>query len=148
MANIYRQHSSNRSVGWSTWHLQWCTKYRYKVFYKLEYRHLCKVFLFEAAKKCKIHVFDCEIDDDHVHVIASIPLTMTPSEAIRRLKGFTSCCLSVKYPHIKRLYRGGPLWSPGKFMGSIGHITLEKAKEYLETHHAKAPLLILGIPAP
>ncbi|TAL58391.1 MAG: response regulator transcription factor, partial [Nanoarchaeota archaeon] len=31
-------------------------------------------------------------------------------------------------------------WSPGKFVASIGHITLEKAKQYLEAHHAKNPM--------
>jgi hypothetical protein len=38
------------------------------------------------------------------------------------------------------------LWGDGKFMGLVGHITLEKAKEYMnnqETHHAKS---IIEIP--
>lgn len=40
------------------------------------------------------------------------------------------------------------LWGDGKFMGSVGHITLEKAKEYLEnqgTHHAKKNPHPLGL---
>ena len=100
----------------------------------------------EAAKRSGVEIIECEVDIDHVHVVASIPLTMLPTDAIMRLKGYTSRCLAMAYPHMKRLYRNGPLWSPGKFIGSIGHITLEKAKEYLRTHHAKA--LLFGIPAP
>ena len=45
----------------------------------------------------------------------------------------------------EKYYKKKHLWSPGKFMGSVGHITLEKAKQYLEAHHAKRP--VKGIPA-
>ena len=136
--NIYRQHAFKRSVGWSTWHLQWCTKYRYKVFGTPKYKYLCTVFLLEAAKRHKITILDCEVDSDHVHVIASLPLTMTPSKALDSLKGFTARCLFIEAPELRKIYKRGHLWSPGKFIGSIGHITLEKAKKYLEAHHAKS----------
>lgn len=136
--DIYRQHTHNRSIGWSTWHLQWCTKYRYKVFGSQERRNLCKVLLHEAAKRHKIEIFDCEVDADHVHVIASLPLTMTPTDATNKLKGFTSRAIFLHHPQLRLLYKKGHFWSPGKFIGSVGHITLEKAKQYLETHHAKS----------
>lgn len=137
--DIYQQHSQNRSVGWSTWHLQWCTKYRYKIFYNLEYRNLCKIFLYECAKRHNFTIFDCEVDIDHVHVIASLPLTMTPSNAAKLLKGNTARGMFKEIPHLSTIYRKRHLWSPGKFIGSVGHITLDKAKEYLKAHHAKLP---------
>ena len=143
--DIYQQHSNNRSVGWSTWHLQWCTKYRYKIFYTLEYRNYCKIFLHETAKRHNFTIFDCEVDIDHVHVIASLPLTMTPSDAAKLLKGNTARALFIQLPHLNRLYPQKHLWSPGKFIGSVGHITLDKAKEYLKAHHAKA-FPMQGIP--
>jgi len=62
---------------------------------------------------------------------------MTPVEALHLLKGYTSRCLFISIDHLKRLYPKKHLWSPGKFIGSVGHITLEKAKQYIETHHAK-----------
>lgn len=138
--NIYRQHAYNRSVGWSTWHLQWCTKYRYKVFYTDEYRNLCKVLVHEAAKKHGFGILECEVDIDHVHVIASLPLRMNPLFALQCLKGMSAKGLFGQLPHLRRLYPKGHLWSPGKFVGSIGHITLEKAKAYVEAHHAKVIL--------
>jgi len=139
--DVYQQHSYNRSVGWSTWHLQWCTKYRYKIFYKLEYRNLCKILMYETAKRHNFTIFDCEVDRDHVHVVASLPLTMTPSYAVKLLKGNTSRGLFLQIPLLPRLYKKRHLWSPGKFIGSVGHITLDKAKEYLKAHHAKANIL-------
>ena len=137
MSDVYRQHRHNRSVGWSTWHLQWCTKYRYKVFDTFTNKYLCTMFLNEAAKRHNIDVLDCEVDTNHVHAIVSLPLTMTPVEAIGKLKGFTSKLLFIGCPDLKKRYPNGHIWSPGKFIGSIGHITLEKAKKYLEAHHAK-----------
>ena len=135
--SIYRKHAHNRSVGWSTWHLEWCTKYRYKIFGSVERRNLCKILLSEVASKHNIDVFDSEVDSDHVHVIASLPLTMTPVYAVQILKGMTAKGLFAEYPQLRILYKKDHLWSPGKFIGSIGHITLDKAKEYLEAHHAK-----------
>src|SRR3989344_4002760 len=135
--NIYKQHAYNRSVGWSTWHLQWCTKYRYKIFSSPERRNLCKIFLHEAAKRHNFAILDSEVDVDHIHVLASLPLTMTPSDAMQKLKGFTARCLFIEMPLLEGLYKKRHLWSPGKFMGSVGHITLVTAKKYIEAHHAK-----------
>ena len=144
MENIYQQNTHNRSVGWSTWHIQWCTKYRYKIFYTSEYKNLCTILLHEAAQKHGFIILDCEVDINHVHVIASLPLTMTPIDAVQKMKGITAKALFQELPHLRRLYKKGHLWSPGKFVGSIGHITLEKAKQYIESHHAKS---FAGIPA-
>ena len=145
MANIYRQHSYNRSVGWSTWHIQWCIKYRYKIFSQVVYKNVCKVLLLEAAKRYCFELLDCEVDVDHVHVVVSLPLTMRPTTAANYLKGYTAKCLFKQFPQLRKYYKKGHLWSPGKFIGSVGHITLEKAKQYLEAHHAKRPAR--GIPA-
>ena len=137
---MYRQHAYKRSIGWSTWHLEWCTKYRYKIFSSEKRRNLCKIFLHESAKRYNFTILDCEVDIDHVHVLASLPLTMTPIDALHRMKGYTARCLFIELPILRKLYKRGHLWSPGKFVGSVGHITLDKAKNYLEVHHAKATL--------
>ena len=53
-----------------------------------------------------------------------------------------------KLPHVQRLYRGKRLWSPRKFMASVGYITLEKAKNTLRGHHAKnVPLTMKNLAA-
>ena len=103
------------------------------------------VLLHEAAKRHGFDVVDCEVDVDHVHALVFLPLTMTPCQAVHKLKGLTSKGLFILMPHLQRLYPKGHLWSPGKFVGSVGHITMEKAKAYLQAHHAKS--FSLGIPA-
>ena len=127
--DIYRQNAQAHSVGWSTWHLQWCTKYRYKIFVTLQLRQLCLIAIAEAAKRHNIGIIDAECDRDHVHVIAKLPLTMPPDRAAMLLKGISARIILHELPHVRRIYRGKRLWSPGKFMSSVGYITLEKAKE-------------------
>ena len=146
--NLYKRNKHNRSVGWSTWHFQWCTKYRYKIFSLEKDKKLCSIFLYEGAKRYGFEVLDLEVDVDHVHVLVSLPLSISPNDAIGLLKSYTSRCLFIELPKLNKIYPRGSLWSPGKFIGSIGHITLEKAKNYIEEHHAKLLGFINGIQAP
>lgn len=135
--NIYQQNTHAHSVGWSTWHFEWCTKYRYKMFKQDYIKNLCLIAVNEAAKKHKIKLMEIEVDWDHVHLVASIPLTMSPSKALNLMKGLSAHLLFILVPNLRRRYPKGHLWSPGKFAASVGHITLENAKKYLEEHGAK-----------
>jgi len=133
----YKNYTKGRSVGWNEYHLQWCTKYRYNIFTLSKYKNLCKILLKECCKRHNLTLVDCEVDINHVHTLVSIPLTMTPIQALNYLKGYSSKCLFILLPQLKLTYPDGHLWSPGKFVGSVGHITLEKAKEYVQSHNRK-----------
>lgn len=135
--NIYQQNTHAHSIGWNTYHFEWCTKYRYKTFRKEYIKNLCLVALSESAKRYKIKVMDMEVDTDHIHMIASLPITMNPSKALNLMKGFSAFILFKLVPNLRFRYPKGHLWSKGKFIASVGHITLENAKKYLEDHHAK-----------
>ncbi len=136
--NIYQSNRHAHSVGWSTWHFECCTKYRYKVFSNHYIKNICFIAIQEAARRHKIDIIDSEVDVDHVHVIASLPMSMAPTVALNRLKGLSAKIIFDLVPNLGKLYKKGHLWSSGKFCASIGHITLDKAKKYLEDHHAKA----------
>ena|SRR3989338_4362468 len=147
--NVYKQNRHAHSVGWSTWHFEWVTKYRYKIFTKEKLKNVCFIAIQEAAKRGKIEIMEMEVDTNHIHVVVSLPLTMSPSKALQILKGFSSRLIFAQIPKLRYRYPKGHLWSAGKFIASVGHITLENAKKYLEEHHAKAHLLyIVGILAP
>jgi len=134
----YKNYKSNHSVGWNEYHLEWCTKYRYNIFTLLKYKNLCKIVLKEGCKRHNITFIDCEIDYNHIHILVSIPLSMTPIDAVRYLKGYSSRCLFKLMPLLQKTYRGqNTLWGRGKFIGSVGHITLDKAKEYVQAHYKK-----------
>ena len=136
--SIYQQNIHAHSVAWSTWHFEWCTKYRYKIFKQEYIKNLCLTSVQEAAKRHNIEILEIEADIDHIHIIASIPLTMAPSKALNLIKGFSAYLLFRLVPNLRKRYKKGHLWSKGKFMAGVGHITLENAKKYLEEHHAKS----------
>ena len=140
---IYKLHRYKHKVGWSFWHFQWCTKYRRKIFSNSKDKNLCKILLYEIAKKHNFEILDCEVDTDHVHVIASLPITFLPSTAVQYLKGGSSRGIFLLSPHLRKFFSlHKNLWSHGNFIGSVGHITLEKAKQYVEDHYGKFKLLL------
>ena len=139
--DVYRSNTHAHSVGWNTWHFEWCTKYRYKVFKQEHLKNICLVAIHEAAKRSRIGIIDAEVDVDHIHVIAALPLTMAPTQAVMLLKGLSAKIIFGAVPNLRLRYRKGHLWSPGKFAASVGYITVEKAKKYLEDHHAKSAVI-------
>lgn len=59
------------STGKSTWHVEWCTKYRYKLFKSLYHKNICMIALDEAAKKIGIILLEKEVQPEHIHLISS-----------------------------------------------------------------------------
>ena len=144
--SIYQDYAYKHGIGWSTWHFQWVTKYRRRGFEDPELQKLCAVFLHEVAKRYRFAIEDLEVAPDHVHVIASLRPSMSPAKAVQLLKGYSALLLFKECEEkLKKFYWLEPgkrsLWGAGKFMGSVGHITLEVAKEYVknhETHYAES----------
>ena len=144
--NFRHQHANGRS----TWHFEWCTKYRYKVFSTSYHKNLCSIALREAAKISRVEIMEMEVQPEHVHLIVELPLTKAPLEIVGILKSISARILFSQIPNLCYRYPKKSLWSKGKFAMSVGNITLEKAKEYVrnqETHHAK-DLVPSGNPRP
>lgn len=149
----YKNHAYRHGIGWSTWHFEWCTKFRYKVFEDGELQKLCEALLLEAARRYNFQIMEFEVDVDHVHVIAKLRLSMSPAKAIMLMKGYTSRVMYLLAEEKLRKYywptkRHNLLWGDGKFMASVGHITLEKAKQYVSGHAARHAKTYNGNPHP
>ena len=140
---VYSEHfTHSHSIGKSAWHIEWCTKYRYRLFKSDYNKNICIIALEEAAKKTGIVLLEREVQAEHVHLIAELPLTISPIDAIMKMKGISARIIFRLKPKLRLRYPKGHLWSSGKFAISVGHITLEKAKEYVkgqEVHHANNP---------
>jgi len=57
---------------------------------------------------------------------------MAPSEIMRRIKGRTSSKLFEEFLHIKKRYWGKHFGARGYFCATMGQMTEEMIKEYLE----------------
>ena len=150
---LYQDNAYKHGIGWSIWHPEWNTKYRYKIFKDEELQMLCGIFFREAAKRYKFHLEDSEVQTDHVHLLVHLRPSMSPAKAVNLIKGYTSRVMFLQAGNKLRRYywkseKRRSLWGSGKFMASVGHITPEKAKEYVENqkaHHAKS-ISNAGIP--
>ncbi len=142
---LYQDNAYKHGIGWSIWHFEWITKYRYRVFADKELQKLCGIAFEEAAKRYRFRLEDYEIQDEHAHLLVHLRPSMSPSQAVGLIKGYSSRLLFLAADkklggYYWRSHKHRSLWGDGKFMASVGHITLEKAKEYLEqqeAHHAK-----------
>ena len=139
--SIYQDNRQKHGVGWSTWHFEWVTKYRYNVFKSEHLQKLCEIFLHEVARRHKFEIEELEVASNHVHVIAKLRPSVSPAKAVKLMKGYSSRMLFMaEEKRLSSFYwrdaKERSLWGDGKFMASIGHITLETAKEYVKNHRA------------
>ena len=129
---------SNHMIGTSMWEFEFCPKYRYKMFRKWKYRKLVEACRRRAASEYRIKWIELNVQPDHVHGTAKIPLTMAPTKALQLLKGRSSY-LFFRYHEKARLrYPKGHLWARGKFGASLGFIQVEVANNYVKNqdrHH-------------
>lgn len=74
------------------------------------------------------------VSADHVHILVSAPPEMAPSEIMRRIKGRSASKLFEEFAHIKKRFWGRHLWARGYFCATVGQMTEEMIKAYLEHH--------------
>ena len=113
------------------YHIVWCPKYRYRVlrgnvarFVEQNIRVLCEWK--------KVEVMELSVQEDHVHLVVSIPPKVSISELLGILKGKTAIKLLKSYPGMrKKPYWGNHFWSRGYCVSTIG-LDEEKIRRYVK----------------
>lgn len=111
------------------YHLVFCPKYRRKVLGGAVGRRLSEMI----AEKCA--ELDCEIrsisvQPDHVHLFFSAPVIEPIPRLVNQIKGSTARRLRQEFPHLKS--RLPCMWSRSYYIGSVGHVSDETVKRYIE----------------
>ena len=118
------------------YHFVWVTKYRYQLL-KDEVGHRVKELVRQTCETHEIRIIKGVVSKDHVHILVSSPPELAPSEIMRRIKGRTASKLFEEFPHLKKKYWGRHFWARGYFCATVGDMTEEMIKNYLE-HHFEA----------
>lgn len=71
-----------------------------------------------------------EILPDHVHLLIDVNPKIGVFTVVNKIKGYTSRILREEFPDLKS--RLPTLWTESKFISSVGTITLEIVKRYIE----------------
>ena len=62
---------------------------------------------------------------DHVHMLLSIPLSLSVPRAVQCLKGRSSHKLLAEFASLRKRYWGQHLWARGYWVASSGNVTDE-----------------------
>jgi len=126
------------SVGIMMLHLEWVTKYRYKMFRKQEYLNIAEACIRKSAFEHKIKIIKLSVMPEHVHCVVQVALSISASKVLQILKGRSSYLFFRQHEKARLRYPRGHLWSRGKFASSVGFINLEVVNNYVEDqkeHH-------------
>jgi putative transposase len=117
------------------YHIIWCTKYRYRVLtgeVVIRVREICR--------ENYVEIITGSLSPDHVHILVSIPPSISLSKLMQYIKGKSSRKVMMEFAHLKKRYWGCHLWSRGYFAVTVGHLNEQEVQKYIEEqemHHQK-----------
>ena len=111
------------------------TKYRYEVLGG-DVGQRCRELLRETARAHEMVVHAGSINRDHVHMLLSIPPSLSVSRAVQYLKGRSSHKLLSEFAGLRKRYWGQHLWACTGFSSS-GNVTDDVWAEYIRTRRRR-----------
>lgn len=111
------------------YHMVWCPKYRRKVLIG-DIAEELRSLLYQKAQELDVTIEALEIMPDHVHLFIESDPIEAPQRLANQFKGFISRMLRQKFPQL--CSRLPSMWSRSYYVGSIGHVSDETVKRYIE----------------
>jgi putative transposase len=121
--------TSNKAVYNLGYHFIWCPKYRRKVLVAQVESRLRELLL-EKAEQIDVVIETMEIMSDHVHLFVKTTPVNAPHFIVQQFKGYTSRMLRKEFDTLKS--RLPTLWTRSYYVESVGHISAETVKRYIE----------------
>ena len=135
---INQYNHNEHSVGVMMLHLEWVTKYRYKMFGKIKYKNLITACIRQAASRNGIKIIEIDVQPEHVHCVVEVNFSISVSKVFQLLKGGSSRLFFQFHEKARLRYPRGHLWGRGKFASSVGFVQLDKVRDYVRNqsgHH-------------
>ena len=119
------------------YHVVFCTKYRYRVLtgsVATRTRDLIR----EICASNYVDIVSGSLSPDHLHLLISVPATMSVSTIVQYIKGKSSRKLQQEFEILRKKYWGQHLWARGYFAVTVGNVNTEDVQKYIEEqeiHH-------------
>ena len=114
------------------YHLVIVTKYRRKIFNEGIFAYFDKRLLEVRKQNPQIEVKEMNHHEDHIHMLVSIPPTISVGRVVGLIKANTAKDLKQKFPVLKEIYWGtASVWSAGYFVSTVG-INEKIVQEYIQ----------------
>jgi len=116
------------------YHIIICTKYRRKVLAD-EIGSRLKELITEKQQDFNFELIEIEVMPDHVHMIVGANPKIGVYPTMTKIKGFLAHQLREEFPQLKT--RLPCLWTNSSFISSVGSVSLETVKKYIENQKKK-----------
>jgi len=118
------------------YHIVWCPKYRKSL--PREVQEDLRTILFTICEARRWEIEALEVMPDHIHIFLKVPPTISPAGVVKILKGVSAKILFETHPSLRDIWKKGHLWSPSYYLGSVGHVSQETVKKYIEAQKKRA----------
>ncbi len=127
MENKYRH--TNTTVSLLNYHFVFCPRYRRKIFLIPKVEERFKELVNLKCKELKIEIIAMECEKDHVHLFLNSIPTLSPSDMMRQIKGYTGKVLREEFMELSKM---PSLWTRSYFVSTAGNVCSETIKQYVE----------------
>jgi len=86
----------------------------------------------EICKANDVIIIRGHVSLDHVHLLLSYPPSISVSKLVQYLNGKSSRRMVQDFGDLRKEFWGQHLWARGYFAASVGTVTDEIVKEYIE----------------
>jgi len=133
--NKNKKYKSSKHLVFSCqYHVIFCPKYRRKVLTGRIAERL-KELILEKQEEFQYEILDMEVMPDHVHLLIDVDPKIGVYSVVSKIKGYTSKQLREEFPELKK--KLPTLWTLSKFISSVGSVTLDVVKKYIEEQKNK-----------
>lgn len=125
--------SKNHSKFLLKYHIIFVCKYRRKLLFG-KISSTMKNILSDIANSSDFKIEVMETDKDHIHLLVSSEPKVSPLQIVRKLKQESTVRIWKLFPETLRryFYREHTFWTDGYFVSTIGNVSQEKIKHYIE----------------
>ena len=125
-------HRQSNAVYFCEYHLIFPTKYRRNIFNDGVFAYLAQILSKMKDYYPQIDIIEINHDQDHIHLLVSIPPKMAVGSVVRIIKANTARMLRKKFDFLTKVYWGDDgIWSEGYFVSTVG-INEDVIKRYIQ----------------
>lgn len=114
------------------YHIIWCTKHRKQILVN-QIAEDMQELLTKIASDNKFTIENMEVMPDHIHLFITATPNHLIADMVKALKGVSARFLFKEHPELKKQLWGGHLWNPSYYVGTVGNISEETVKKYIES---------------
>lgn len=118
------------------YHIVFCPKYRYKILRGEVAQYVNQQIYRLSNQKDGIEVLEVNVQEDHVHLLVSIPPKYAVSQYMGFLKGKLALRLFDRFPILRKRYWGQHVWSRGYCVSTVG-LDEERIRKYVKWQSEK-----------